>query len=211
MLANSSAEGPPFDEQIEDAIESLEGDWRRKGQLSADDVARVVYKRGLSLEQFDSLLRELKRRGIAVAEAVEVSGRGRGARKTTATPSFLTPEQEQSLANSIKLAARLEAEGDLDSTFVAEGRRARDHFVVCNLRLVHWIANKWRGSRLAYEDLVQEGIKGLIKAVEMFDPDLGYKFSTYAYWWIQQAIRRGIDDLADEIRNPVYRLDQVRR
>jgi RNA polymerase primary sigma factor len=211
VLQPQTAEEPGVDEKIEDALESLEGDLRRKGRLGTEDVSRVVHKRELSLEQFDVLLREMKRRGIDVIEAIEAASPSTARRKATIAPSFLTSEQEQTLANSIRLAARLEAEGDVSSEFVAEGRRARDRFVVSNLRLVYWVANRWRGSRLAYEDLVQEGIKGLIKAVEMFDPDLGYKFSTYAYWWIQQAIRRGIDDLAEEIRIPVHRLDQIRR
>jgi RNA polymerase primary sigma factor len=206
-----SAEESSVDETVADALESLEGDLHRKGHLGADDVSRVVHKRELTLEQFDLLLREMKRRGIDVIETEERPCSSRNRRKSADAPSYLTPEQEHTLANSIRLAARLEAEGNSESEFVTEGRRARDQFVVSNLRLVYWVANRWRGSRLAYEDLVQEGIKGLIKAVEMFDPDLGYKFSTYAYWWIQQAIRRGIDDLADEIRIPVHRLDQIRR
>lgn len=213
VLMPHSTEEALVDEAIEDALESLEGDLHRKGRIEADDVSRIVHKRELSLEQFDVLLRELKKRGISVVEAGEGAEpcSSRPGRKPATAPSYLTPEQEQSLANSIRLAAKLEADGDGESPFVAEGRRARDQFVVSNLRLVYWIANRWRGSRMAYEDVVQEGIKGLIRAVEMFDPDLGYKFSTYAYWWIQQAIRRGIDDLADEIRIPVHRLDQIRR
>jgi len=212
VLMPHSTEEEPLDETIEDALESLEGDLHRKGRLEADDVSRVVHKRELSLEQFDVLLRELKRRGMSVLEVEEAAASSsRPGRKPATAPSYLTAEQEQTLANSIRLAAKLEADGDGENPFVAEGRRAREQFVVSNLRLVYWIANRWRGSRMAYEDVVQEGVKGLIRAVEMFDPDLGYKFSTYAYWWIQQAIRRGIDDLADEIRIPVHRLDQIRR
>lgn len=203
------------DETVADALESLLGDYRRKGALSAADVTRIAIKRRLDPEQLHSLLVALKTNGIVAADGPlngdrEAAGAPKRAGGNTKS---LTREEEKSLANSIRLGRNLQLAPDASDDEIALIRfsdAARDEFIVRNLRLVHWVAQKWRGN-LDYEDLVQEGIKGLIKAVEMFDPDLGYKFATYATWWIEQAIRRGIDDTANEIRMPVYRLEQVRR
>ena len=204
------------DETVNDALESLLGDWKRKESLSTADITRVAVKRHLTPEQLHAVLVGLKSEGV-VAEDDESVGSGandnREPKRRSSKRRALTREEEKSLANSIRLGRDLQRTPnttDEEMALVRFGNAARDEFITRNLRLVHWIAQKWRGS-LDYDDLVQEGVKGLIKAVEMFDPDLGYKFATYATWWIEQAIRRGIDDTANEIRVPVHRLEQVRR
>ncbi|HEX5182373.1 MAG TPA: sigma-70 family RNA polymerase sigma factor [Allosphingosinicella sp.] len=203
-------------ETVSDALESLLGDWRRKGSLSSADITRVAIKRRLSPEQLHAVLVGLKNQGVVAEDDAPndaASGIDTAPRRRERKTGSLTREEEKSLANSIRLGRDLQlapAASPEELALIRFGDAAHDEFIVRNLRLVHWVAQKWRGN-LDYDDLVQEGVKGLIKAVEMFDPDLGYKFATYATWWIEQAIRRGIDDTANEIRMPVHRLEQVRR
>jgi RNA polymerase primary sigma factor len=93
----------------------------------------------------------------------------------------------------------------------AGDRRARAKLIEKNLRLVVSIAKRYRGMGLPFEDLIQEGNLGLMKAVERFDPNLGYQFSTYATWWIRQAIGRAVADKGRTIRVPVYMREKARR
>ena len=108
---------------------------------------------------------------------------------------LLTPEEETELAEQI-------AEGNAE---------ARDKLIVANMRLVVSIAKHYVGRGMPLLDLIQEGYSGLIKAVERFDHTKGYKFSTYATWWIRQAITRAIADQARTIRIPVHMVETISR
>lgn len=88
--------------------------------------------------------------------------------------------------------------------------RARKEFIEKNLRLVVSVAKRYRGLGLPFEDLIQEGNIGLMKAVDRFDPDKGHRFSTYATWWIRQAVGRAVSDKGRQIRLPVLQGERVR-
>ena len=140
--------------------------------------------------------------------------------KSIGRTSLLTAEQEVDLAKRIEAGLfaehKLETETGLSEDFrrdledVAEdGRRAKAHMLEANLRLVVSVAKKYSDRGLSLLDVVQEGNLGLIRAVEKFDYSKGYKFSTYAMWWIRQAIQRGFADSARTIRLPVHVLEML--
>ncbi len=135
---------------------------------------------------------------------------------------LLSMDEELDLAIRIEKArkarARLEVTGRAAAPLhrkiepiIADGERAREHLIKANTRLVVSIAKRYMGNGIPFLDLIQEGNLGLMKAVEKYDYHRGFRFSTYATWWIRQSITRAIADQARTIRVPVHMYDRIRR
>ncbi|MEJ3743538.1 RNA polymerase sigma factor SigB [Actinomycetes bacterium KLBMP 9797] len=169
-----------------------------------------MYDNELSLDDLDAT----DDRGVS-ADLVRayLNGIGRTKLLTAAQEVELARRVEAGLFAEEKLANLvLTPEVRADLVIVAtEGRAAKNHLLEANLRLVVSIAKRYTGRGMAFLDLIQEGNLGLIRAVEKFDYTKGYKFSTYATWWIRQAITRAMADQARTIRIPVHMVEQVNR
>ena len=148
---------------------------------------------------------------------------------------LLTAEQEKQLANFVqrrvaledaarelaKSIKRLPTEGEWAAKVelapaalrqeLWRGQQAREHMIACNMRLVVSIAKRYVGRGMALQDLVAEGVQGLKRSVDKFDPSKGFKFSTYAHWWIRQAVTRSISDQGRVVRLPVHLHEQLAR
>ncbi|MBN1221417.1 MAG: RNA polymerase sigma factor RpoD [Anaerolineae bacterium] len=141
--------------------------------------------------------------------------------KEMARVPLLAPSEEIMLAKSLekgrnaqkKLRRGQFGEEEIHKfrRYIREGNKARDHLIKANTRLVVSIAKKYMGQGVPFSDLIQEGNLGLMKAVEKFDYRRGYKFSTYATWWIRQAITRALADQGRTIRVPVHMSDRIRK
>jgi RNA polymerase primary sigma factor len=142
--------------------------------------------------------------------------------EVAAKEPLLTKEEEVELATTIENGKEAEEKLHLGKfktaksrreaeELIEQGARARCRFILANLRLVVSVARKYQGQGLSLLDLIQEGNIGLMRGVELFDWRRGFKFSTYATWWIRQAITRGIADRGKTIRLPVHVGERVRK
>ncbi len=188
------------------------------GCIRASELTELVELHMLDELEVDALHRELDQRGIEVL-ADEPAQRAATDEESEAEPPPSQPIQETTTdalqlflreagrhplltaAQEVELAKRIERGDDA----------AKQHMIQSNLRLVVSIAKNYRNQGLPFLDLIQEGTLGLIRAVEKFDWRRGYKFSTYATWWIRQAVARALADKARTIRMPVHIVERMQK
>jgi RNA polymerase primary sigma factor len=195
-----------------DALTQLLEQGEAGGRLSLSDIERTAEELGLDQEELEQLYAQIDERDVQITDDSGRDGIGPpswvngdvASATTDALQLFLNEAGRWPLltaAEEVELAKRIER-GDKD---------AKDRMINSNLRLVVSIAKKYQGHGLPLLDLIQEGIIGLIRAVEKFDHRRGFKFSTYATWWIRQAVQRGVGNKARTIRVPVHVLDRERK
>ncbi|WP_141961448.1 RNA polymerase sigma factor RpoD [Actinoallomurus bryophytorum] len=227
----------PSVEQVADLV--ARGRERGVG-ITVDDVAAAIDRSDLPADSMDRVVRILGEQGVEVLESHsghEDSARVDGDDLSRRAPTsdlvriylreigrvpLLTAEEEVELAKSIEAGLFAEEKvaraviitpgerTDLE-LLARDGVRAKQRLIEANLRLVVSIAKRYVGRGMLFLDLIQEGNLGLIRAVEKFDYTKGYKFSTYATWWIRQAITRAIADQARTIRIPVHMVETINK
>ena len=210
-----------------DPIRSLIDTGRRAGKLTSSEISDAMEENGnvLDVEAMEKLYEELESNGIEIvddtpvdvssalpsseegaddyedgltADGITIDDPVKVYLKEIGRVPLLSPEEET------ELALKIQAGGP-------DGEKAKQRLSEANLRLVVSIAKRYVGRGMLFLDLIQEGNLGLIKAVEKFDYRKGYKFSTYATWWIRQAITRAIADQARTIRIPVHMVETINK
>jgi RNA polymerase primary sigma factor len=190
---------------LESRLEDLLARAEETGCLEFSDVAAAVESLEVDDERIEGLYREAERRGIELADNCE-RGASRDATFTQAAVAEATSDSLQIFLRDISQRPLLTAQEEVELAKRIErgDQAAKDRMIEANLRLVVSNAKRYRGLGLPFLDLIQEGILGLIRAVEKFDYRRGFKFSTYATWWIRQAMQRGVQHQSRTIRIPVH-------
>ena len=212
---------------VEDALADL----KRQGYLNLSDVQRLIDQHRLEGTETAAVFKVLQDHGIMLRDdtpddvavaldspAIKIAGDTLGLMlRSAGRTKLLTADEEVALGRRISIGARLAgqdsdpAADSVEARQIADGKRAHDHLVLANLRLVVSIARRYRPTGMDLSDLIQEGTIGLMRAADKFDHTLGFKFSTYATWWVRQAIQRGIADKGRLVRLPVHVTEKLQK
>ena len=220
--ANDAAAPHPLDEQAKQLLERAGKD----GKIDQKDILKDIPETPENLDVLDKLYNDLSEAGVEVTggvvepnpelfidEWVDEEGDEEDIVQDTSYLDDVADDSVRLYLREIGKIPLLNAEEELAlaQKVVAGDKRAKDKMAEANMRLVVSIAKRYVGRGLDLLDLIQEGNTGLLRAVEKFDPDKGFKFSTYATWWIRQAITRAIADQARTIRIPVHMVETINK
>src|SRR4051812_7940045 len=195
-------------------VERLIAKGKEQGYVTQQEIASVLPEAEDNLEELDELYAALLENGIEITDQKDqlIWDAGDSEEDPESSEEYMKDIADDSVRLYLREIGKIplltsEQEVALAKRIEAGDKAAKDAMAEANMRLVVSIAKKYIGRGLDLLDLIQEGNTGLLRAVEKFDPDKGFKFSTYATWWIRQAITRAIADQARTIRIPVHMVE----
>jgi len=211
------------EDQLKVMVKELIAKGKKRGFVTQEEILKIFPDAENKLEELDTLYAKLLDSKIDVFETVteeEIAEDEKATTELTKELEVLSTITDKTLTDPVRMYLKeigriplLTAEEEIDLAQRNEkgDRQAKAKLIQSNLRLVVSIAKRYLGRRMSFLDLIQEGNQGLMRAVEKYDWRRGYKFSTYATWWIRQAITRAIADQARTIRIPVHMVETINK